>query len=192
MKRKKLKKCNRGFSLIELIIVIAIMAVLVGILAPNYIGWVDKAKRRTELYNAHEIMKAMQVASITDSLEEFRKIESNPAYLFMFEYHWSIFDGYDDTTEAIEHYVSLYPNEHRGYLRSWISIIGRYHSALGDEWGVVLSINPFTGEPEILAEVNMDTREMYELYPNPDKFLNGETINMGEYLQKSFEAASKR
>jgi len=32
---KKTKKNNKGFSLVELIVVIAIMAVLIGILAPT-------------------------------------------------------------------------------------------------------------------------------------------------------------
>ena len=35
---------NRGFSLIELIIVIAIMAVLTGILAPSLLSYIHKAK----------------------------------------------------------------------------------------------------------------------------------------------------
>lgn len=37
---------NKGFSLVELIIVIAIMAILVGIVGTQVLPYIDKAKKR--------------------------------------------------------------------------------------------------------------------------------------------------
>lgn len=49
--KKKLK--NGGFSLIELIIVVAIMVALVAVLAPSYVKYINKA-RNTAVQNAAE------------------------------------------------------------------------------------------------------------------------------------------
>ena len=38
------KMNNKGFSLVELIIVIAIMVILIGVLAPQYIKYVEKSR----------------------------------------------------------------------------------------------------------------------------------------------------
>ncbi len=45
---------NKGFSLVEVIIVIAIMAVLVGILAPQFIKHVERSREAKDLQNIEE------------------------------------------------------------------------------------------------------------------------------------------
>ena len=56
---------NKGFSLVELIIVIAIMAVLVGVLAPQYLKYVNNSKVSTDITNAGNINTAFS-AGIAD------------------------------------------------------------------------------------------------------------------------------
>lgn len=55
------KMNNKGFSLVELIIVIAIMAILIVVLAPQYLKYVERTRNSTDLQNATEIVTALQV-----------------------------------------------------------------------------------------------------------------------------------
>ena len=61
LKEKKLN--NKGFSLVELIIVIAIMAVLIGVLAPQYLKYVEKSRQSADLDSIDGIVNAVTVYS---------------------------------------------------------------------------------------------------------------------------------
>ncbi|MBR4719010.1 MAG: type II secretion system protein [Lachnospiraceae bacterium] len=55
------KMNNKGFSLVELIIVIAIMAILIAVLAPQYIKYVEKSRKSSDLDNYQKLVDAIQV-----------------------------------------------------------------------------------------------------------------------------------
>jgi len=59
-------KNNKGFSLVELIIVVAIMAVLVGVLAPQYLRYVEKSRIQADKTTFSEVVSAVKTVSSTD------------------------------------------------------------------------------------------------------------------------------
>lgn len=64
------KMNNKGFSLIELIIVIAIMAILVAIIAPNLTKYLGKSKTKTDAKNLDEVKQQVQNAISDASTDE--------------------------------------------------------------------------------------------------------------------------
>ena len=56
----KKEQNNKGFSLVELIIVIAIMAILVGVLAPQFIKYIESSRQSTDIQNASSIRSAVE------------------------------------------------------------------------------------------------------------------------------------
>lgn len=58
---RKERMNDKGFSLVELIIVIAIMAILLVVLAPQYLRYVERSRNSTDLQNAAEIVTALQI-----------------------------------------------------------------------------------------------------------------------------------
>lgn len=57
------KKDNKGFTLVELVIVVAILAILVGLLAPQYTKYVEKSRKAADVSNLDNIVQGFKVAA---------------------------------------------------------------------------------------------------------------------------------
>ena len=55
---------NKGFSLVELIVVIAIMAILVGVAVPVYTSYIDKAETAIDMQYTDEVERALETVRI--------------------------------------------------------------------------------------------------------------------------------
>lgn len=62
MKRKNsvMKKNRKGFTLVEVIVVLVILAILAAILIPSMVGWIDKANQKTVVAEARAALLACQ------------------------------------------------------------------------------------------------------------------------------------
>ena len=61
-------KNNKGFSLVELIIVIAIMAILVGVMAPQLIKYIEKTNVSSDVQLCDTVREAVQTAMMDPSV----------------------------------------------------------------------------------------------------------------------------
>ncbi len=70
MKNEMKKKNNKGFSLVELIVVIAIMAVLMVVLAPAMLRYVEKTRVQKDKSAVSEVIRAIELAAAEETVAE--------------------------------------------------------------------------------------------------------------------------
>lgn len=67
-----MKKNNKGFTLVELIVVLVILAILAAILVPALLGWIDKAREKSVTNNAEAALVATQ-GLVTERYGKYEK-----------------------------------------------------------------------------------------------------------------------
>ena len=58
---KRIKENNKGFTLVELIVVLVILAILAAALVPSLLGYIDRARESKYFEEGHAIYTALQV-----------------------------------------------------------------------------------------------------------------------------------
>lgn len=92
-----MKKTNKGFSMVELIIVIAIMAILAGAIAPALIKYINKSRLSTDIQTGTSLATAMQTALANEAAFDAAPNNSGSASTVPTAVSGSFWDEVDDT-----------------------------------------------------------------------------------------------
>lgn len=114
------KRACEGFTLVELIVVIVILAILAAILVPGLLGWIDKAKEKRYELEARSIYQAAEAESTKLYAKNYRK--NQMSVIFDNGNNEQEFDNIKKLAgiESIEHVTIMYKTAvDNGLLRYW-------------------------------------------------------------------------
>lgn len=176
-----MKKDNKGFSLIELIIVVALMAVLIGIAIPQYTKYVERTKRVKDVHSADEIAHQVEILAAYYNGFGFDVYE-DPLGGGVNVLGWhrdDMLEAYGMTEqEFIEHFAT--PNADGSYnFGAYVfSQLGEIPvSATNPDYYWNLTYDPLTGKVNYiyLLEISPSGQlvKQMQVYPDYADFLNG-------------------
>lgn len=140
------KMNNKGFSLVELIIVIAIMVILVAVLAPQYLKYVEKSRVSTDVQTTVGFINSLQVLASDPDIDltggTYKVSNSGKDITISDDLHDKLIAAGmltgDDFTGAAGSYVSTSKYQSTGYTTATITIELAYDST-NKTWSVKIA-----------------------------------------------------
>lgn len=126
------KKNNKGFTLVELVIVIAILAILVGLLAPQYTKYVEKSRKAADVNNMDELIKAVEV-HVIDTATKNTVTKQDPIKLSLDK------DGVK--VDSKKPTAGMFYDAFTEYVKNWDSIVLKGNHWEGNEISVMIGFD---------------------------------------------------
>ena len=137
---KKARENKKGFTLVELIVVLVILAILAAILVPALLGWIDEAKKKQSVLEARNVYMATQ--TVAD--EHYARAASSETKLQLEAKDITRIETLADVTNLVFTYVTLEGGSgHDGFTINGMAV-------------------QFDSSEEVIAELSGDTWEVYD------------------------------
>lgn len=111
MRYRNYNNRNRGFTLIELIIVIVILAIITGISLKGYSKYIGQAKTNTDMNNINTVLRAMTSALSEEGVyEELITLTPDDKYIVTISNTGADIQNYDSNScymKAINDYLDM-------------------------------------------------------------------------------------
>ena len=140
-----IKKKNKGFTLVELIVVIVILAILVGVTISGIYIYVDKARVSVDLNNAETVEKALSTINSNKDVIKYLRSDAPSSSYTMAKIYWTGSVTSSEFADAVSKAQGqVMDNKFKTPLSSYVNTIfpdGLPESKSGNYFELILKCN---------------------------------------------------